>query len=67
MAPGYAVLTDLEQEAIITFAMLEGTLLDPVYPGRSAGGILDLIRTGEISDDEAVLFWHTGRVPALFS
>ncbi len=67
MAPGYAVLTDLERDAITTFARLEGILLDPVYTGRTAGGMLDLIRTGEIGSNERVLFWHTGGTPALFA
>ena len=67
MAPGYAVLTDLERDAITTFARLEGILLDPVYTGRAAGGMLDLIRTGEIGSNERVMFWHTGGTPALFA
>ncbi len=67
MAPGYAVLTKLERDAITTFARLEGILLDPVYTGRTAGGMLDLIRTGEIEPNERVLFWHTGGTPALFA
>jgi D-cysteine desulfhydrase len=67
MAPGYAVLTELERDAITTFARLEGILLDPVYTGRTAGGMLDLIRTGEIGPHERVLFWHTGGTPALFA
>jgi len=67
MAPGYAVLTDLERDAITTFARLEGILLDPVYTGRTAGGMLDLIRTGQIGSSERVLFWHTGGTPALFA
>ena len=67
LAPGYAVLTDLERDAITTFARLEGILLDPVYTGRTAGGMLDLIRSGEIGSNERVLFWHTGGTPALFA
>ncbi|MFQ5923877.1 MAG: D-cysteine desulfhydrase family protein [Anaerolineales bacterium] len=67
MAPGYAVLTELEREAIVTFARLEGILLDPVYTGRAAGGMLDLVHRGEIGPDERVLFWHTGGTPALFA
>jgi len=67
LTPGYAVLTELEREAILTFARLEGILLDPVYTGRAAGGMLDLIRTGEIGANERVLFWHTGGTPALFA
>ena len=67
LEPGYAVLTDLEREAIETFAQQEGILLDPVYTGRAAGGMMDLIRQGEIGADERVLFWHTGGTPAIFA
>ena len=67
MEPGYAVLTDLEREAITTFARLEGVLLDPVYTGRAAGGMLDLIQRTEIGSGERILFWHTGGTPALFA
>ena len=67
LAPGYAVLTELERGAIMTFARLEGILLDPVYTGRAAGGMMDLIRKGEIGPNERVLFWHTGGTPALFA
>ncbi|MEE9508836.1 MAG: D-cysteine desulfhydrase family protein [Anaerolineales bacterium] len=63
---GYAVLDDLERDAIISFAHHEGILLDPVYTGRAAGGLMELIRRGEISKDEKVLFWHTGGTPAIF-
>lgn len=64
---GYAVLGDLEREAIREFARSEGLILDPVYTGRAAGGLLDLIRTGAIDRGERVLFWHTGGEPALFA
>ena len=67
LGPGYAVLTELERGAIELFARLEGILLDPVYTGRAAGGMLDLIARGEIGPDERVLFWHTGGTPALFA
>ena len=64
--PGYAVLTDAEKAAIEIFARREGILLDPVYTGRAAAGMLDLIRKGEIRAGERILFWHTGGAPALF-
>ena len=65
--PGYGVLTDLEREAIRLFARYEGILLDPVYTGRAAGGMINLIRTGFFEKDARVLFWNTGGQPALFS
>jgi D-cysteine desulfhydrase family pyridoxal phosphate-dependent enzyme len=64
---GYGVMGQLEEEAIRLFARTEGILLDPVYTGRAAGGMIHLIRSGEISRDERVLFWHTGGTPALFA
>jgi D-cysteine desulfhydrase len=64
---GYGVLTDLEREAITLFAKQEGVLLDPVYTGRAAAGLIDLIRKGFFKKDETVLFLHTGGQPALFA
>ena len=63
---GYAVIGDLEREAIRTLARVEGILLDPVYTGRAFGGLLDLIRQGAFGPQERVLFWHTGGIPGLF-
>jgi len=64
---GYGVLQPAETEAIRLFARTEGILLDPVYTGRAAAGLIDLIRKGFFSPDETVLFWHTGGIPALFA
>jgi len=64
---GYGVLTEQEREALRLFANLEGLLLDPVYTGRAAAGMIDLIRKGFFKKDETVLFLHTGGQPALFA
>ena len=64
---GYAVLGAPEQEAISLFARFEGVLIDPVYTGRAAAGMIDLIRQGYFNPGERVLFWHTGGAPALFA
>ncbi len=63
---GYGVLTDPERRAISLFARTEGLLLDPVYTGRAAAGLLDLIDRGYFRKEDTVLFWHTGGQPALF-
>ncbi len=65
--PGYGVLTELEREAVHLFARMEGILLDPVYTGRAAGGMINLIQRGFFKRGQNVLFWHTGGQPALFS
>jgi D-cysteine desulfhydrase len=64
---GYGVLTGAEREAVKLFANREGLLLDPVYTGRAAAGMIDLIRKGFFKKDETILFWHTGGQPALFA
>ena len=64
---GYGVLTDAEREAVRLFAKYEGLLLDPVYTGRAAAGMIDLIRKGFFKKQETILFWHTGGTTALFA
>ncbi len=64
---GYGIVTDAEREAIKLFAHTEGLLLDPVYTGRAAAGLIDLVRTKHFKEDDTVLFWHTGGQPALFA
>lgn len=67
LGAGYGMMDAPEVEAIRLFAQLEGQLLDPVYTGRAAAGMIDLIRKGFFKKDETVLFWHTGGLPALFA
>lgn len=64
---GYGVFTRAEREAVELFARYEGVLLDPVYTGRAAAGMIDLIRKNFFKKNETVLFWHTGGQPALFA
>jgi L-cysteate sulfo-lyase len=64
---GYGVMGKPEREAISLFARLEGVLLDPVYTGRAAAGMIDLIRRRVIGPEETILFWHTGGTPALWA
>ena len=64
---GYGIVTEREREAIRLFANSEGLLLDPVYTGRAAAGMIDLIRKHFFKRDETVLFLHTGGLPALFA
>jgi D-cysteine desulfhydrase family pyridoxal phosphate-dependent enzyme len=64
---GYGIVTEREREALRLFASCEGLLLDPVYTGRAAAGMIDLIRTGFFKTNETVLFLHTGGQPALFA
>lgn len=47
-------------DAIRTTASLEGVILDPVYEGKSMAGLIDLVKSGEISKDSNVLYAHLG-------
>jgi D-cysteine desulfhydrase family pyridoxal phosphate-dependent enzyme len=67
LGTGYGVMGDLEAEAIQLFALQEGLLLDPVYTGRAAAGLIELCRSGFFKPAEKVLFWHTGGGTALFA
>jgi D-cysteine desulfhydrase family pyridoxal phosphate-dependent enzyme len=64
---GYGIMGRPEHDAIHEFARAEGLLVDPVYTGRAAAGLMDLIRRGMFDPNDLVLFWHTGGTPALFA
>lgn len=64
---GYGIMGTPERNAITLFAREEAILLDPVYTGRAAAGLIDMVQRGEINPSERILFWHTGGLPALFA
>ena len=66
VGPGYGLPTPGMIEAVEMFARLEGILLDPVYSGKGAAGLIDLVRKGRFKKDEKVVFLHTGGSAALF-
>lgn len=67
LGEGYGIMGEVEREAVLSMAQTEGVLLDPVYMGRAAAGLISLARRGFFSPGEKVLFWHTGGTPALFA
>jgi len=62
---GYGLPTESGLEAIRMFAELEGILLDPVYSGKGAAGLIDLARKGEF-EGQRIVFLHTGGAVGLF-
>ncbi|MFN7948799.1 MAG: D-cysteine desulfhydrase family protein [Blastocatellia bacterium] len=60
IGPGYGLDTAASIEAIQLLARTEGMLLDPVYTAKAMAALLDWIRTGKLTEDDTVLFWHTG-------
>ncbi len=67
VGPGYSIPTEEMAEAVRIFARVEGILLDPVYTGKAAAGLLDLIHKGHFKQGEKVLFLHTGGSPGLYA
>jgi D-cysteine desulfhydrase len=67
VGPGYSLPTDGMVEAVKLFAKTEAILLDPVYSGKTAAGLIDRVRKGEFAKGSSVLFLHTGGSPALFA
>lgn len=67
VGPGYSIPDERTIEAIRLFARTEGILLDPVYTGKAAAGLIGMIRAGRFDAADNVLFWHTGGSPALFA
>ena len=63
---GYGIPAESTLEAIELFARHEGILLDPVYSGKGAAGLIDLIRKGHFKKGENIVFLHTGGSQALF-
>jgi L-cysteate sulfo-lyase len=67
VGPGYGLPTPGMIEAVTLFARLEGILLDPVYTGKGAAGLIGLIREGRFAKGENVVFLHTGGSAGLFA
>ena len=63
---GYGIPRADTLEAIRMFAQLEAILLDPVYSGTGAAGLIDLIRKGHFKKGQRVVFLHTGGAAGLF-
>ena len=52
--------------AIQNFARLESIILDPVYTGKGAAGLLDVASDGSYRQNQRILFIHTGGAPSLY-
>lgn len=64
---GYAQPSKEGLEAITLMAQQEGLILDPVYTGKTFAGLMHLIRTSKIGENETVLFLHSGGTASLFA
>lgn len=62
---GYGIPTPEAEEALALFGRHEGVVLDPVYTGKAAAGLLAWIREGRVAAPDRAVFVHTGGHPAL--
>jgi D-cysteine desulfhydrase len=67
VGPGYTLASPEMVEAVQLFARTEGILLDPVYTGKAAAGLIGLIRKGAFRREDNILFMHSGGTPALYA
>jgi D-cysteine desulfhydrase len=65
--PRYGEPNEKGLEAVKLFAELDGVLLDPVYTGKAAAGLIDGVKNNRFKKRGAILFIHTGGAPALFA
>jgi D-cysteine desulfhydrase family pyridoxal phosphate-dependent enzyme len=63
---GYGVPSAQGDEAIELLARTEGLILDPVYTAKAMAALIDRVRKGELTENDNVMFWHTGGQLALF-
>lgn len=66
VGPGYAQLTDATTAVIHQLAHTEGIILDPVYSGKAAAGMVDLARNNYFPNTP-LIFLHTGGFPGLWA
>lgn len=58
--PAYGIPDDSTIDAIRMTGDLGGVTLDPVHEGKSMAGLYGLIRSGELSEQNTVLYAHLG-------
>ncbi|HEX5080779.1 MAG TPA: D-cysteine desulfhydrase family protein [Blastocatellia bacterium] len=63
---GYGVASAQGDEATELLARTEGIILDPVYTAKAMAALIDWVRKGRLTENDNVLFWHTGGQLALF-
>lgn len=63
---GYEVLSDPVRAAMQLVARAEGVVLDPVYTGRAAAGLIRAVDEGRIVAGSRTVLLHSGGLPGLF-
>jgi 1-aminocyclopropane-1-carboxylate deaminase/D-cysteine desulfhydrase-like pyridoxal-dependent ACC family enzyme len=64
---GYGIPSEAGTDAVKLFARTEGVILDPIYTGKAAAGLVAHVREGRFGPDDVIVFVHTGGTPANFT
>jgi len=64
---GYGIPSEAGIEAVKLFARTEGVILDPIYTGKAAAGMVAHIREGRFGAEDVLVFVHTGGNAANFT
>ena len=67
VSPGYGRVSPGSVEAIRLLGRTEGVLLDPIYSGKAAAGMIADLRSERPGPPRNVVLIHTGGGPALFA
>jgi 1-aminocyclopropane-1-carboxylate deaminase/D-cysteine desulfhydrase-like pyridoxal-dependent ACC family enzyme len=67
VAPGYGLPSPAGQEAMHLLATTEAILTDHVYTAKALAALVADVRAGKYPRGAAVVFIHTGGVPAIFA
>jgi 1-aminocyclopropane-1-carboxylate deaminase/D-cysteine desulfhydrase-like pyridoxal-dependent ACC family enzyme len=64
---GYGIPSEASVEATKIFAHTEGVILDPIYTGKAAAGMISDVRAGRYGTGDTLVFVHTGGTPSIFT
>jgi L-cysteate sulfo-lyase len=64
---GYGIPTPASTEAMELCARTEALFLDPTYTAKAMAGLIAYVRGGRFTNDQTVVFWHTGGQVGLFA
>lgn len=65
--PGYEIPSQESSSALKELALEESILVGPVYSAKAFAALLGHLHSGEIKQNQRVLFWHTGGASELFA
>ena len=66
VGPHHGSVTPEGVEAIRTTAATESVILDPAYTGKAMAALMADVRRGRFSEEDNLVFVHTGGIPMLF-